>query len=286
MVFPDLWWIPVVVSLLLCCMGFYRFVWFMSIGYGISSAGIGLTMLIMALTGKQIGWLYAVQGILFIVYGIRLGGFLLVRELKNVRYREKMRQVGGDVKVPVFVAVFMWIYCGVIYVMQSSGFVYRFFNGDAPTPGVFAYIGCVICLIGLLTEAIADKQKSAQKAENPDMPAMKGLYKLCRCPNYLGEIIFWTGVIISGIGSLKGAQWIVAAIGYIQIVYVMIAAAKRVEGRHIRNYGEKPEYNAYADSTPILFPFVPWYHLTSPEKLAAEAAAKKAKQEKRGQKHG
>jgi steroid 5-alpha reductase family enzyme len=31
------------------------------------------------------------------------------------------------------------------------------------------------------------------------MVATQGLDKLCRCPNYLGEIIFWTGVFIAGI---------------------------------------------------------------------------------------
>ena len=98
MVFPDLWWIPVAVSVLLCCMGFYRFVWFMTVGYGLSCAGIGLTMLVMALAAGQAGWLYILQCVLFIIYGIRLGGFLLLRELKNARYREKMRQVGGDVE--------------------------------------------------------------------------------------------------------------------------------------------------------------------------------------------
>lgn len=290
MVFPELWWIPVVVSLLLCSMGFYRFVWFMSVGYGISSAGIGLTMLIMALLSGQCSVLYAVQAILFIVYGIRLGGFLLYRELRNAKYREKMAQVGGNMTVPVFVAFFMWIYCGFIYVIQASGFVYRYYNADAASPNAFAYIGTAVCLAGIIIEAMADKQKGEQKKTAPDMPAMQGLYKLCRCPNYFGEMLFWTGVFISGIGSLQGWQWLIAVLGWIEIIFVMVSGAKRVEGRHIRNYGDKPEYNAYADSTPLLIPFIPLYHMTSPEKMAEEearkAAKKKAQEEKRSKKNG
>ncbi len=282
MVFPNLWWIPVLVSILLCCMGFYRFVWFMTVGYGLSSAGIGLTMLVMALTGGKLGWLYALQCVLFIVYGIRLGGFLLLREMKNARYREKMRQVGGDVEAPVFVAFFMWIACGLLYVLQSSGLIYRYFNGDSASAGIWAYIGVVISVVGVALEAMADHQKGEQKKTNPDMPAMDGLYKMCRCPNYLGEILFWTGAFISGFGSLQGGQWIVAVLGYILILIVMLSAARRVEGRHIRNYGSKPAYQEYANSTPILFPLVPLYHLTCEEKLAKEAAAKKAKAEKKG----
>lgn len=286
MVFPELWWVPVVVSLLICSIGFYRFVWFMSVGYGLAVAGIGLTMLIMAAAKGQLGILYAVQCVLMVVYGVRLGGFLLVRELKNAKYREKMRQVGGDMKVPVFVAFFMWIFMGFLYVMQSAGAVYRVYNGVAASPNAFAWIGTVICLLGIVIESLSDKQKSEQKAKNPDLPAMEGLFRISRCPNYFGEMLFWTGMIISGIGALKGAQWIVALIGYIEIMFVMVSGAKRVEGRHIKNYGSNPVYQKYADTTPLLFPFVPLYHLTSPEKMAQEEAAKKAKAEKRGKKHG
>ena len=77
-----------------------------------------------------------------------------------------------------------------------------------------------------------------------------------------------------------------AAIGYLEILAVMLSAAKRVEGRHIKNYGSKPAYQRYADSTPLLFPLIPLYHMTSPEKLAREEAAKKAKAEKGRRNHG
>ena len=64
---------------------------------------------------------------------------------------------------------------------------------------------------GICIEALADKQKSDAKKKNPNKPAMTGLYKYSRCPNYFGEILFWTGAIVSGIGALKGWQWLIAA---------------------------------------------------------------------------
>ncbi len=274
MMFPDKMWLFFVVALVCCSIGFKRFVWFMSVGYGLASAGIGLTMLIVSLT-QGFNFLYIVQSILFMVYGIRLGGFLLVRELKNESYRKKMAEVGGDVKVPFFVAIIMWLMMGAMYVCQSAGPIYRLLNGASNN--TFLTIGIIISLIGIIIEGLADKQKGEAKKNNPNMPAMDGLYKMCRCPNYFGEILFWTGSIISGIGAVDGKQWILVVLGYVLIVVVMMSGAKRVETRHIKHYGDKKEYNDYADKTPLIIPLIPLYHLTSKEKIDAEEAKKKAK---------
>ena len=119
---------------------------------------------------------------------------------------------------------------------------------------------------GLVLEAAADREKSAQKKLRPDMTATEGLYKMCRCPNYFGEIILWTGVFVSGIGVLEGWQWLVAGLGYVTIVYVMFSGAKRLEKRQNKNYGDKEEYRAYVEKTPILIPLIPLYHLVKEEK--------------------
>lgn len=280
--FPNGYWILLAVSLALCAIGYYRFVWFMSVGYGFSVAGLGAAMFVMSLVRGQFSIPFTILCALCVVYGLRLGLFLFLREVKNARYREKMKEVGGDTKVPVFVAAFMWLFCGAIYVFQSSGAVYRLLNNSGVN--IALYIGIAISAAGIVIEALADKQKGDAKEKNPNMPAMHGLYKMCRCPNYFGEILFWTGLLVSGIGAIRGWQWLPAIIGYVEIVFVMLSGAKRVETRHIKHYGKSAEYNAYADKTPLLFPLIPIYHVTNEEKIAAEEAAKKAKAEKRGKK--
>ena len=94
------------------------------------------------------------------------------------------------------------------------------------------------------------------------MVVTKNLYKMCRCPNYFGEIVFWTGVFISGVQTFNGAgQWIMASVGYICIVYIMFNSAQRLERRQEKRYGAIPEYRQYADHTPILIPLLPIYHI-------------------------
>jgi steroid 5-alpha reductase family enzyme len=138
--------------------------------------------------------------------------------------------------------------------------LFRYSNGD--TDIILPIIGFVISIFGLVLEAIADKQKSEQKKLNPNMVATKGLYKMCRCPNYLGEILFWTGIFVSGVTTYANAgQWIVAIIAYVCIVFIMFNGAQRLEKRQMARYGENAEYNEYANKTPIIIPLLPIYHL-------------------------
>ena len=248
--------------LLVCLCGFKKYVYFMSIGYGFSVAIIGAAMIVMSIIGIYPATIaHYVQFVLFIVYGFRLSGFLLIRELKNAAYRKTLAEATGDEsKMPVFVKVFMWIYMAALYVAQTSGVSFRLFNG-CETSAV-QWVGIVISAGGILLEAVADQQKSAQKAKRPEMVATEQLYKIVRCPNYFGEILFWTGVTVSCLDVLQGVgQWITVIVAYVMIVFIMFNGAQRLEKRQMARYGSNPEYKAYADKTPIIIPFLPIYHL-------------------------
>ena len=248
-------------SLLVCLCGFKKYVYFMSIGYGFSVAIIGAAMTVMSLMGiyPAAGLAHYVQFALFVIYGFRLSGFLLIRELKNASYRKTLAEATGD-EIPVFVKFFMWIAMGVLYVAQTSGVAFRLFNGAEGS--LVQWIGIAISAFGIILEAIADEQKSKQKAKRPDMVATEQLYKIVRCPNYFGEILFWTGVTVSCLDCLMGiGQWITVIIAYILIVFIMFNGAQRLEKRQMARYGSNAEYKAYADKTPIIIPLLPIYHL-------------------------
>lgn len=252
------------VCAVLCAVGFYKFVYFLSIGYGFAVAGGGIAILIMALTNgwsEGVLWLALLQCVLFLAYGIRLSGFLLIREIKNAAYRKTLKEAtGDDKKMPIFVLVAIWVCVSVLYMAQVSPMFFRYYNGAKDM--VVPVIGAIVSVLGLILESVADNQKSTQKKENPDMVATKGLYKIVRCPNYLGEIIFWTGVFISGFTAYTGVgQWIMAIVAYIAIVYIMFNGAQRLEKRQMERYGNDEAYNTYADKTPIIIPLLPIYHL-------------------------
>ena len=267
MVLPVNFWLLFAAAMLISSIGFKNYVWFISLGYGFSIAGEGLLMLL--LYGKSLTPGTIICCILFILYGLRLGGYLAIREFKSSSYKKNMT---GEIKdgktIPFGVKIAIWVTCAALYVTQVSGVFYRLHNGSGSN--FFTYIGAAIMLFGVTFESIADLQKNAAKKVNPKRFVDTGLYRFVRCPNYLGEMIFWTGVLVSGIGAVSGiGQWIVVLIGYIGIIFVMFSGARRLEIRQNKNYGNDPEYQKYVKTVPIMVPFIPLYSVEKYKWLVA-----------------
>lgn len=254
-------WIVFIACLIACAAGFKKFVWFMSIGYGLAVAAGGAAILVIFL--GNISWLTFFQCAVLLFYGIRLAWFLWSRERTSKSYRDAMKGV-SDSTVPLPVMIVMWLFMGVLYTMQVSPVFYRLYNGS--TDIAVPLTGALISLIGAVIEAAADAQKSAQKLKNPSKVAMEGLFRICRCPNYFGELLMWLGVFIGGFTTYNGiGQWLMAVISLISICIIMFNGAQRLEKRQSARYGDDPEFNHYCNTTPIIIPFVPLYHLIKKE---------------------
>ena len=267
MVFPVNFLLLFGICMLVSAIGFKNYVWFISLGYGFSIAAEGLAMLI--LYGQQLTLGTILCCGLFIIYGLRLGGDLAIRELGSSSYKKNMK---GEIKegstVPFGVKIAIWVTCALLYVTQIAGVFYRLHNGAADN--ITTFIGAGIMALGLTLETAADLQKNAAKKVNPRRFVDTGLYRIVRCPNYLGEMIFWTGVLVTAIGGVcHWGQWIVIVTGYIGIIFVMFSGARRLEIRQDKNYGKDPEYQKYVTTVPILLPFIPLYSVKKHKWLVA-----------------
>ena len=257
-VWPLFMWGVIIVAAIGCCMGFKEFVWFMSVGYGFAVMCIGAYLLILGLIK---GYLTPARGImagLFVIYGYRLGGYILKRELTNAAYKKTLESTGSTKAMPIPVSAFMWVYSMFMYTAQTSALTYRYIN--QAKDNLWAWVGIVIMALAIVGEATADRQKSAAKKVNPKRFCDTGLYKFVRCPNYFSEVMFWVGVTVSGIGAVQGKQWIIVLIALALITYVMYNSASRLELRHEKTYGLDPEYQKYSDTVPLLFPFTKQFH--------------------------
>ncbi|MBO4358312.1 MAG: DUF1295 domain-containing protein [Erysipelotrichaceae bacterium] len=257
-VWPLFMWEVTIVAALGCCMGFKSFVWFMSVGYGFAVMLIGFAHFLFGMINHTLTMATTILSILFMIYGFRLGGYILFRELTNKSYKKTLDSTGSTKAMPLPVSLFMWAYSMWMYAAQTSAVSYRIMNGAKDN--VFVWIGIVIMILAICGEATADAQKSAAKKVNPKRFCDTGLYKYVRCPNYFSEVMFWVGVTVSGIGAVQGKQWIMCLLAFVLIAYIMYNSASRLELRHEKTYGLDPEYQKYSDTVPLLFPFTKQYH--------------------------
>ena len=262
--------ILLLVSLAVSAIGWKYFIYFFSLGYGFSIVALGAAVAIIFFGSASVSSLILCA--VLILYGCRLGLFLYRREKKSAAYRKILYDKSLQEKKPVMEVIVVWVFCALLYVAEVSPVAFRLQNEAAgmPVSGLWAYVGAALMIVGAGLEAVADAQKSAAKKVDVGSFVSTGVYRIVRCPNYLGEILLWTGCFVSGIGaSLAVWQWIVAAMGYLGILFVMFSGARRLELRQNKVYGDNPDYWKYVHSTPILIPFVPLYSVAKYKFLVA-----------------
>ncbi|MEO8758654.1 MAG: DUF1295 domain-containing protein [Devosia sp.] len=248
--------LALLLSLAISALGFRRVDWFISLGYGFS---IAAEAAFFALLYRNVlsPWLVA-QLLLLLAYGLRLGLYLVSRERSPSFARElaASKERSAHITQPIKFAI--WISVAALYVAMASPLLFNLTG----TPGATLPVGAIIMLVGLVLEAAADAQKFRIKARDPKRFVSTGLFSIVRCPNYFGEIIFWFGGFIAGIGAYGSlAHWLIAAVGFVCIELIMLGSARRLEIKQAERYDGDPAYLDYVRRVPILFPLLPLYSL-------------------------
>ena len=250
-------------ALVISSIGFYRVVYFISIGYAFSIVAMGIITPVRHL--ESLTWALALQNIFLVLWGIRLGVYLVQREVRE-SYRKELKNIHQrSAGMSWMIKVLIWVSVSLLYVLMFSPSLF----GLIALPGSSSRIydltqiaGLLLMGGGLVLEALSDKQKSDFKAKFPEKYCNVGLYRWVRCPNYLGEIIFWLGNWVMGIMIYDTPlRWVAGLIGIACIVLIMMGSTKRLENTQDERYGDQPEYQNYIRTVPVLFPFVPVYSL-------------------------
>jgi steroid 5-alpha reductase family enzyme len=251
-----------IAALLVGLIGFVRTVWFISIGYAASI--VVFVFLTAAVFGEQLVLPVTAQLVAALVWGLRLGFFLVLRE-RNPAYQSTIKdQTDRSESLSLIVKAGIWISVSLLYVCMFAPVI---FLADAVSElnrqrHLFSLGGVAIMWLGLVIEAKADRQKSLLKAANPKGFVSSGLYSWVRFPNYLGEILFWMGNFMAGIVAYNAWwHWAIVLIGVICIVLIMMGSTKRLERKQDERYGEGENYKEYVRTVPILIPWVPIYTL-------------------------
>ncbi len=195
---------------------------------------------------------------LILIWGLRLSIYLFSRNWnkpEDFRYANWRKGWGTHWVLSSILKVY--VLQGVI--MQAIAipiFVTNVMNqaalGDlAKRPSYFVVMGGLISLVGIVIEAMSDRQKSIFKSDslNEQKLCRVGLWKISRHPNYLGEIINWIGIGIVPLGLEWGWIALISPLLITLLLYFVSGVPlleKRLEGR--------PDFEDYKRTTGAIFP--------------------------------
>ena len=189
---------------------------------------------------------------LIIMWTIRLGTFLFTR-IKKAGEDKRFREIKKSFSwfFMAFTISGMWVSICTICALTGIS------NGIELT-GV-TYIGVIIFIIGFALEIISDNQKTNfRKIEsNKDKFITTGLWKYSRHPNYLGEIVLWTGVAIISYSSLEVYQmFTLVSPMFTYLLLVNVSGINLLEKSGEKKWGHLDSYKSYKKNTPRLIGFL------------------------------
>ena len=187
------------------------------------------------------------------IWAIRLSSFLFLRiheAGKDGRF-DQLKTSPVRFLVPwTLQALWVFLTLNVVVVINSQ-------SGPAPPLGIWDGIGLMVWIIGFGIEVMADSQKTAFNAnpENEGKWIAEGLWSRSRHPNYLGEIMLWTGIAIFGVACFDGLEmvaWISPV--FVYLLLTKVSGIPLLDRRSLAKWGDNPEYRNYREKTPALFP--------------------------------
>ena len=115
------------------------------------------------------------------------------------------------------------------------------------------YLGVAIAMLGIWIEWLADFQlhKFKVKENNPIAVMRFGIWKYIRHPNYLGEITFWFGLAMMGMGLFRSWELLLGPV--LMLGMFVFASIPMMQKRLLER---KPGYPDYIKSSWKLIPYV------------------------------
>lgn len=253
----------------------YRQAYSFSVGYGFSvlSMSVACALAMRPLIPSSIAQLTSANPSFLMLsaavfYGLRLGSFLLMRELT---VPSKAKSLKAMDKTPRPKRVILSANVSLFYALMTGPLMYAL-RSPVGRDNTVAMAGASMAWFGAILEAVADLQKwlvkrGAGSAGGDDDDGGKKefqgptgwSYSVVRHPNYLGEVLFWSGLFVGGAPSFGRSvvAWVGSALGVAGIWAIMTGATKRLEGLQNESYKGQEKYDTWAAKTKYpLLPFI------------------------------
>ena len=160
----------------------------------------------------------------------------------------------------------MWgILCSLPHTLGTA-------NANPGSP-ITLTIGGTVYLLGLITESLADYQKWTFKSNNPGQFCNVGLWSISQHPNFFGNLLLWTGILImnsdsliQGVGedgNILTALWGSRrfALACLSPLFLFSLFSGQANGNitnavelAAKRYGKDPNFNKYVETVPKFIP--------------------------------
>ncbi|MBX4201581.1 DUF1295 domain-containing protein [Candidatus Saccharibacteria bacterium] len=189
--------------------------------------------------------------IMVLLWALRLGGFLFIR----------VNKAGKDSRFDKLRSQFwpflrFWFFQGLTVFIVMAAAIALYNEPDAPYT-IWFYPGWLIFGLGLALEAVADYQKYKFSQTNTKGSWIDiGFWRMSRHPNYLGEIMVWSGVYIFAVTNLHGVARLLALASpiYIALILLFFSGIPLLEKSADKKWGANKDYQDYKKQVPALVP--------------------------------
>lgn len=217
--------------------------------------GLGFIFTTMALifSSEKISPSMHILSLMVLVWGMRLSFYIYMRNLgkpEDFRYANWRKEWGNRQPWIAFYKVFM-LQGAIMWVIATP--IMFVFISHTSKPGILAYIGLFVFIVGLLFEGIADRQLKHFKSYPPNKGKIitTGLWKYSRHPNYFGEALLWWGIGIYSF-SVSGFWLSFASPLIMSLLLRFVSGVPFLEEK----YKNREDFKEYARNTPVFIPFL------------------------------
>ena len=194
-----------------------------------------------------------IVSLLVVIWALRLSSFLYFRIHRTGKDGRFDRLKTSPIRFLVpWTIQGLWVFLTMIVVIVINSQA-----DSAPALGIWDAVGLSMWLLGFGIEVVADNQKTVFNTETNNQGKWidSGLWSYSRHPNYLGEILLWTGIACFGISCFTGLErfaWISPI--FIYLLLTKLSGIPILDKRALEKWGDDVEYQKYRDKTPALFP--------------------------------
>lgn len=220
------------------------------------SAGFAPVVLLFAAAGSGAPSRRALIGAMVSLWSLRLGAYLYVRvsahhPLEDRRYARLRSEWGAQANAKMFG---LFQLQAALLALLSVPWLLVCLN---PRPGLqtIEWAGCLLWIIALCGEALADRQLQAFKADPAHRGAVcqAGLWRYSRHPNYFFEWLVWVAYFVVALGSPWG--WLTLYCPALMLYFLLrVTGIPLTEQLSLQSKGA-----AFAEYQRRTSAFVPWF---------------------------